>query len=157
RVPADAKIIVLERPVSRLGGELVPGQPPRLVEPEAIGIGTLEIVQFGKLARTDARVEVFGNRMDGFGHVQSLATRSNTRRACTRCGRSTILPPTDSTPASGCASNAATISSAWLTSSADDVKAALMTATCAGWMASLPVKPSRRAASVSRFLPSSSG
>ena len=60
------------------------------------------------------------------GSVQSslpwdspVAARCRTRRAWRRCGRSTIRPPTDSTPALGSASNAATIASAWAMSSAD--------------------------------------
>jgi hypothetical protein len=70
------------------------------------------------------------------------------RCACVKCGRSTILPSTESTPASGCAANAATMALAWATSSAEGVKAVLMMATWPGWMASLPVKPSRAAAAV---------
>ncbi len=38
-VPADVEIVLVERPVAGLRRELVPGQPPRLVEPEAVGIG----------------------------------------------------------------------------------------------------------------------
>ena len=58
--------------------------------------------------------------------------RSSTRLACVKWGRSTIFPSTDNTPAPGCAANASTMARACATSSAEGVKAALITATCAG-------------------------
>ena len=72
RVPADVEIIFVERPVARLCRELVPGQPPRLVEPEAVGIGLGEVLELGELARADARVEIFGDGMDRFAHRPRL-------------------------------------------------------------------------------------
>ena len=36
RVPADVEIVLVERPVAGLRREFVPGQPPRLVEPETV-------------------------------------------------------------------------------------------------------------------------
>ena len=111
-VPGNVEIVFVERPVAGLRRKFVPGEPPRLVEPETVGVGIDTIVELRDLARADPRAECLRNRMHRLGHQTSLAARSRTRRACTRCGRSTILPPTDSTPALGCASNAATISSA---------------------------------------------
>ncbi len=63
-VPANVEIVLVERPVARLGRELVPGQPPRLVEPEAVRIGVGKVVELGELARADPGVEIVGNRMN---------------------------------------------------------------------------------------------
>src|SRR5215472_3558918 len=53
-------------------------------------------------------------------------------------------------PLPGLASNAATTARACAIAAADGVNTSLMTGTWAGWIAILPVKPSRRASSVSR-------
>jgi len=42
--PFDAKCGFVERPVAGFRRRLAPGQPLRLVEPEALGIGINEIV-----------------------------------------------------------------------------------------------------------------
>ena len=68
RVPVDVEIIFVERPVARFCRELVPGQAARLVEPEAVGIGLCEVLELGELARTDASVEIFGDRVDRVRH-----------------------------------------------------------------------------------------
>ena len=44
-VPVDVEVVLVERPVAGLGRELVPRQPPRLVEPETVRIGVGEVVQ----------------------------------------------------------------------------------------------------------------
>ena len=72
RVPADVEIVLVVRPVAGLRRELVPGQPPSLIEPEAVGIGIFQVVQSGKLARADPRLEALGNRMDRFVHKPLL-------------------------------------------------------------------------------------
>ena len=58
REPFDVKVVLFEGPVAGLGRELVPGEPPRLVEPESLGIGIDQLVELGELARSDPRVEV---------------------------------------------------------------------------------------------------
>ncbi len=68
RVPADVKVLFVVRPVARLGWRLVPGDPLRLVEPEAPQVGSGEIVELGELARANASVESLGDRMDRLGH-----------------------------------------------------------------------------------------
>ena len=72
RVPSDVEIVLVERPVAGLGREFVPGQPPRLVEPEAVGIGVREVVELGELARADPGVEIRQER-DGRLRSQTLA------------------------------------------------------------------------------------
>src|SRR5262245_54654364 len=79
----------------------------------------------------------------------AVACASN-RRARSRCGRSYITPSMPTVPLPGLASNAATTARACAIAAADGVNTSLMTGTCAGWIAILPVKPSRRASSVSR-------
>src|SRR5205814_10532315 len=71
-VPCDVEIVVIERPVAGLSREFVPGQAPRLVKPEAVGIGPLKIVKLLKLARADPRVEIVGNGMDARTHRPRL-------------------------------------------------------------------------------------
>src|SRR6185437_9603979 len=82
-VPPDVEIGFVERPVAGFLREGVPGQPARLVEPEAVGIGSGEVVELGELYRADACVKVRRNWVHGFGHFQlySLAALSRTRRA----------------------------------------------------------------------------
>src|SRR4030095_12456193 len=122
-IPMDVEVCLVERPITRFRREFVPGQPLRLVEPEAVGIGFGEVAKLGDLDRANAGVEAIGNGMDGFAQsALSCSARLSTRCAGTRWGRSTILPPTDRTPASGCASNAATMASACFTSASDGVK-----------------------------------
>jgi len=58
------EIVLVERPVPRLGRKFVPGEPARLIEPEAVRVGASEIVQLPELAGTDAGIEVFGNGMN---------------------------------------------------------------------------------------------
>src|SRR3954470_1626169 len=64
--------------------------------------------------------------------------RTSRRRARTRCGRSSILPSSVSTPESGLFSKVATTRLAQSISGALGVKTSWMTATWSGWMAILP-------------------
>src|SRR5690606_1502132 len=77
----------------------------------------------------------------------SRSASASTRRARTRCGRSSIRPSSRITPAPGHAANAATTVRARSISSRLGVKISFRAPTCAGWIASLPAKPSRFAAS----------
>src|SRR5687767_8648412 len=76
---------------------------------------------------------------------QLPAAAASVRCAWTRCGRSIIRPSSASVPAPGWAAKAATTARAWAISASLGVKAALITGTWSGWMAIIPVKPSRRA------------
>src|SRR5688500_2071148 len=80
------------------------------------------------------------------------------RRRCawTKCGRSIIRPSSDSAPASGLAAKAATTARAWLNSASLGVKARLITATWSGWIAIIPLNPSRRARPAKAARPSRS-
>ena len=71
-IPADMEVILVEGPVARLRRELVPGQPPRLIEPEAVGIAVRKIVQLGQLARADPCVEAWRDRIDRLRHTPLL-------------------------------------------------------------------------------------
>jgi uncharacterized zinc-type alcohol dehydrogenase-like protein len=63
------------------GRELVPSQPPRLVEPEAVGIASGEVMQLLELLWSYARVEVRRNRVNYFAHAASpMALMSITKR-----------------------------------------------------------------------------
>src|SRR4029453_3644350 len=64
--------------------------------------------------------------------------RPSRRRARTRCGLSSILPSSVSTPEPGLLSNVSTTRFAQSTSCAVGVKTSWMTATWSGWMAILP-------------------
>ena len=68
------------------------------------------------------------------------------RRACARCGASSMTPSICTTPVA-LASNAASTRSAQRRSASVGVKRWLMMATCAGCIAALAENPSRRAAS----------
>src|SRR5215211_1425263 len=81
-----------------------------------------------------------------------LARASNCL-ARARWGRSYMTPSMPTTPAPGSAANAATTALALAMASAAGVNTALITSTCAGWIASLAVNPSRRASSASRRRP----
>ena len=72
RVPADVEIVLVERPVAGFRRKLVPGQPPRLVEPEPVGIGVGEIVQLGELGGPMRALKPRRNGMDGFAHRPRL-------------------------------------------------------------------------------------
>src|SRR5262245_28511904 len=80
----------------------------------------------------------------------AAAARASKWRARSRCGRSYITPSMPTAPLPGLASNAATTARALAIAAAVGVNTSLMTGTCAGWIASLPAKPSRRASSLSR-------
>ena len=71
------------------------------------------------------------------------------RRACVRCGASSMTPSSCTAPLPPDSNAAMTRSAQWCSSSVG-VKQRLMISTCEGWMATLAEKPSRRAASVSR-------
>ena len=80
-VPGDVEVLFVERPVAGLRRCLVPRQPARLVEPEAVGVGSREIVQLGELDRADPRVEAVRDRMDGRAHrlrLMSITKRYRT-------------------------------------------------------------------------------
>ena len=68
----------------------------------------------------------------------SSARAASRRRASTRCGLSSILPSSVSTPEAGLFSKVATTRLAQSTSCADGVKTSWMIATWSGWMAILP-------------------
>ena len=68
-IPLDVEIAVVERPVAGFGRKSVPGEAPRLVEPEAVGIGLREVMKLGELDRSDAGVESFGDRMHRLGQA----------------------------------------------------------------------------------------
>jgi hypothetical protein len=72
RIPFDVEPLFVEGPVACPGGEFVPREASRLIEPEAVGIGIGKISEFGEFARTDPRTEIVGNRMDSFAHAASL-------------------------------------------------------------------------------------
>ena len=151
RVPADVEIVLVERPVAGLRREFVPGRAA---------------CAWSSQKRSGSES---ASSWSSASSVGPMRASKSVGTGCTASAmRSTPSPPVreragpardaDGRPSCrrprarrrlGCASNAATISSAWRTSSPDGVKAALMTGTCAGWIASLPVKPSRRAASAS--------
>ena len=86
-----------------------------------------------------------GSSLDCFAPL----TLSSSAFARTRCGRSYISPSMPTVPAPGWAAKAATTALALSICSALGVNTSLITGTCAGWIASWPVKPSRRASSVS--------
>src|SRR5262245_65454724 len=71
-IPFDAEIGLVERPVAGLGRRLVPGQALRLVEPETVGIGVCEGVEFGEFARADPRGEAVGDGMNRLDHSPLL-------------------------------------------------------------------------------------
>src|ERR1041385_8297308 len=81
--------------------------------------------------------------------IQEFWTRASRRWARVKCGRSYITPPMPTTPDAGLSAKAFTIAWALATSSGASVNTSLMIATCAGWIAILEVKPSRRASRAS--------
>src|SRR5207253_3852174 len=76
-VPADVEVALVERPLAGLGGERIPVEAFRLVEPEAIRIGMLKLMKLRELARADARVEAFGDRVNGLAHTPWLMSITN--------------------------------------------------------------------------------
>ena len=69
---------------------------------------------------------------------------------------SIILPSSPTVPTPGLASKASTTRRAWATEASEGAKARLIGATCAGWMASRPRKPSVAASSEAASSPASS-
>ena len=104
RVPADAEIGFVERPVAGLAS----GTCSRsAASPDRARSGR-DRSRRGRLSSASSAGPMRASKpirdgMHRLGHAMPLlAARSRTRRACTRCGRSTILPPTDEHPGVGC-------------------------------------------------------
>ena len=74
-IPADAEVVGAERPVASLGGQAAPLEPPRLVEPEGVGIGSERGVKRGEFGFADAGAEAGGDGDDGFTHGTGAPVR----------------------------------------------------------------------------------
>ena len=63
-IPADTEIALVERPVAGLGRDMIPIEPPRLVEPEGVGVARFKVVEFCEFERSDPGLEIVRDRMD---------------------------------------------------------------------------------------------